>query len=88
MIQPDTTEADTAVYAARVRAEIRSAESRMITTVSAALASITAAREAVAAWRDYDYRQASETDDIARLLSEASEVTVEAAQRTIQRFAY
>lgn len=83
MTQPDTTDADTAVYAARVRAE-----SRMITTVSAALASITAAREAVAAWRDYDYRQASETDDIARLLSEASEVTVEAAQRTIQRFAY
>ncbi|SHY45795.1 Uncharacterised protein [Mycobacteroides abscessus subsp. abscessus] len=82
------TNPDIAPYAAQVRAQIRAAESDMITSVSTALAAIVTARQSVNAWRDHEYRHPSETDDIARLLLDATELTVEAAHRTIQRFAY
>lgn len=78
--------ADIDVYAARVNAEIRTAQFKMISTVTAALAAITEAREAVAAWRDHEYRDDHLTEDIARLLTDSSEAGTEAALRLLSRF--
>ncbi|SLI01044.1 Uncharacterised protein [Mycobacteroides abscessus subsp. abscessus] len=77
---------DIEVYAARIRAEVRTAQSKMISTVSAALAALTEARESVAAWRDHDYRDDHLTEDIARLLTDSSEAATEAALRLLSRF--